>query len=134
VKLRSPRLHDAPAVAALFSATGPEPLPRSLFESAWTAPGHDAERDVRVAEHDGRIVGYAELEDAGRRHTKFRLWMRGEPGPELLRFAEHRARERAASGGRILAEAWSDDASTKETLEQAGFRLVRHSFRMGRES
>lgn len=131
--LRPPRVEDAPAVAALFGATGPELVSQSLFERAWTAPGHDAERDVRVAERDGRVVGYVEVEDAGGRHAKFRLWMRGEPGAELLPFAERRVLETAATGSRILAEAWSEDAQTKETLERAGFGLVRHSLRMGIE-
>jgi ribosomal protein S18 acetylase RimI-like enzyme len=42
-----------------------------------------------------------------------------------------RALEKAAGDSRVFASAWSEDTRAKESYTRAGFRVVRHTFRMG---
>jgi mycothiol synthase len=119
--MRPPRLEDAAAVAALTSAHSPEPFGPVWVEREWTEPGFELEQDARI--DDGRA--FAGVWSWG---TKAWLDLQGEPTPELLAWAEQRAREkglaRAHSGG------WSRATAVNGLLEQSGYRLIRKSWRM----
>lgn len=114
-------MEDAPAVAELTSAAAPEPFPVHWVEREWTEPGFDLEHDARLTED-----AYAAVWDG--RAGKAWLDFQGAPGPELVAWAEKRAREKGLVRG--LGHAWSENAHVKAALEQAGYRLIRHSYRM----
>jgi ribosomal protein S18 acetylase RimI-like enzyme len=114
-------MEDAAAVAELTSAAAPEPFPVHWVEREWTEPGFDLEQDARLTEG-----AYAAVWDG--RSGKAWLDFQGAPGPELVKWAEERAREKGLVRG--LGHAWSENAQVKATLERAGYRLIRHSYRM----
>ncbi len=130
VLLRPARLYDAAAVAAFLGGALPEPASGEVLRRHWTAPGMDLERDVVLAASDGRITGYADVDDVEERHERFFSGVFGQPLPALLDWAEQRVREAAVPGARHLYGPWSELADVTAALEERGFRLVRHSYRM----
>lgn len=119
--MRPPTMADAVAVAELTSAAAPEPFPVHWVEREWTEPGFDLAADARLT--DG---AYAAVWDG--RAGKAWLDFQGAPGPGLVEWAEARAREKGLVRG--LGHAWSENAAVKDALERAGYRLIRHSYRM----
>lgn len=119
--MRAPRMEDAPAVAAMVNVHAPEPFDVLWVEREWTEPGFDLESDARIAER-----AYAAVWDG--RGGKAYLDLQGEPSTEMLEWAESRAREKGLV--RSLGGGWSGDVPVKELLEGAGYRLVRHHYRM----
>jgi mycothiol synthase len=98
----------------------PEPADEELVRRSWTAPKVQLDRDARL-----EASSYAIVENLG----DARVWidLRGDPSPTMLDWAERRARE---VGSRLFAGAWSSNQSLLGALEQRGFGLVRHSYRM----
>lgn len=104
----------------------------------------DPARDIRVAEEDGVVVGYArtvwELLDTGERQ----YWVIAESDPErpevlaqLYDWVEQRAAEVAAShpSGVKYLIMWAPETSTRaEVLKQRGFVGFRYSAEMVRPS
>ena len=86
----------------------------------WSAPGFDPESDARLS-GDG-YVSIVRL-DGGRTW----LELHGERPEALLEWALQRAE------GRILTGAWESNEPVAGAVQAAGFRLVRHSFRMAIE-
>lgn len=120
MSLRPVRNEEAATVAALASVYAPEPQDPIWVERAWTEPGFDLERDARA--HEG---AYAVVWTEG---DKAWIDLQGDPLPELIEWAEARGREKGAA--RAFVGTWSGNAPVKMAVEQAGFRLVRHSYRM----
>ena len=118
--MRPPRLEDAPAVLAMVERYSPEPVDLVWIERAWTEPGLDLEADARLT--DDAVVT---VWDA---RGKAWLDLDGEPTPELLEWAENRAREKGLT--RALAGGWDRHESVKGLLKGAGYALIRHSWRM----
>lgn len=121
MSLRAPADEDAAAIAAMRSRFSPESFSQERLQREWSEPGFDRDRDARVA--DG---GYAAVEDFG----DGRAWieLHGErPGP-LLEWALERA-----PGNRLFCGAWEGNEAVLRAVEAAGFRLVRHSYRMATE-
>jgi len=119
--MRAPRPEDAPKVAALVNLHSPEPFDVLWVERAWGDPGFDLDADARLTKD-----AYASFWDT-RGGTAY-IDLQGEPTPELLAWVESRVRERGFV--RALAGAWDGHAAAKELFERAGYRLVRHSWRM----
>lgn len=131
VVLRPPTDADAAAIAQLLSARAPEAVTEATVRRAWSSPGVDRERDDRVAiSEGGDVVGWAGVHDLGERHEKFWVYVRGEPVQALLDWAEQRVAEVASRAARIFAGDWDGNDTLIAALEAAGFRLVRHSYRM----
>jgi ribosomal protein S18 acetylase RimI-like enzyme len=90
----------------------------------------DFERDVFVAERpSGSLVGYA---DIGLHGENVWLDLRGlepEPLQALLTEIEARAVERKPDGG-LLGYSAESDHVVRNDYENAGYRVVRHSYRM----
>lgn len=118
--MRPPRLDEAAVVAELASVHAPEPSAAMWVERAWTEPGFDLELDART--YDG---AYASVWTEG---DKTWIDLQGDPSAELIEWAETRGREKGAA--RAFVGAWSRNAPVKAAAERAGFRLVRHSYRM----
>ena len=124
--MRAPTVGDAEAIAALYAdlrTTDAEEV-RSWFRN----PTFDIERDFRVLERDGAVVGYADVhreEDrlsvdwAARDRTTSAL---------LLDWADERAREEAVE--RVRAWAWRPAGPETDVLRSRGFGPVRTSLEM----
>ena len=137
MRLRPPLDADVPEIAALLNAVserawGAPDTTDAQIRLSLSAPGVDPERDARVADEDGRIVGYVHVEPT--ESTPVRNWclVRVHPdadaaavGRELLAWAD----ERAGAG---IVRAWGPSAATEliAAFERAGMSLVRHAYRM----
>lgn len=138
VDLRPPSLEEAAEIAELANRVSDE-----LFGEAeetettvrqWlTAPELDPVHDVRLAvAEDGTLVGYADI--APHPEPKFWLDVRipmsvdDEVRDALIGWGEERAQERRASLIRALA--YDRDDPERQALERAGYKLIRHSYRM----
>ena len=118
----------------MFSASRPEPIGEAAVLRAWTAPGRELDREARVATTAaGEIVGYVDLERQPGTGEKLWMVLMGEPLDGLLDWAEQRAGELLPDGGRLLTNAWSERTDVRRTVETAGFRRVRGSYRMAIE-
>ncbi|MGH3128392.1 MAG: GNAT family N-acetyltransferase [Gaiellaceae bacterium] len=118
--LRAPRHEDAAAVAELMSRDTPEPVDAQRVLGEWTFPGVQLDKDARRGRES-----YAFVDGFGDE----RVWIdvAGRPAPELLDWAENRARE---LGSRLLSGGWMTQEALLAELERRGFRLIRTSFRM----
>jgi ribosomal protein S18 acetylase RimI-like enzyme len=118
--LRAPRHEDAAAVAELMSRDAPEPVDAKRVLGEWTFPGVQLDKDARLGRES-----YAFVDGFGDE----RVWIdvAGRPAPELLDWAENRARE---LGSRLLSGGWMNQEAVLAELERRGFRLIRTSFRM----
>jgi mycothiol synthase len=96
----------------------------------WDSPDVNFERDVLVAEGaDGSLVGYADLGIHGEH-----IWLdvRGleqEPQRALIDAIQERAAERKPRAG-LMAYISEADHLVRDLYEQAGYRVMRHSYRM----
>ncbi len=89
-----------------------------------------------VAERQGRVVGYADVQDEGAEHLRFEIDVRVDPEADgavagvLLATCEDWSRERAAPRAVARGFAASGDGDLRRALERAGYRVIRHSFHM----
>jgi mycothiol synthase len=124
--LRAPRVDDAEAIAALYAemrATDAEEV-RSWFRN----PTFDIERDFRVFERDGAVVGYA---DVHREEDRLSVdWAARDrtTSKVLLDWADERAREEAVE--RVRAWVWRPEGPEAALLRGRGFGPVRTSLEM----
>ncbi|MGH3071596.1 MAG: GNAT family N-acetyltransferase [Gaiellaceae bacterium] len=97
-----------------------------------TTPYVDVERDLRVAERDGRLIGYADVDPT--REEPPLWWCDVKVAPnedagavvaELVDWLDERAQH-----GRLRV--WTSEADTRvtEAFGSLGFEPVRHSYRM----
>ncbi|MBZ0287009.1 MAG: GNAT family N-acetyltransferase [Anaerolineae bacterium] len=145
--LRPAMLDDAPAVLEITRAcdlavTGESDESLEDLVSGWEMPGMNLENDVRViSAPDGRLVGYAIVEDAVRPVTpEIDVYIHPDFWADtldtvLMDWAEERAREaiaKAPADARVAMHAYtfSKDAYYKTVLERAGMHIIRHAFRM----
>jgi mycothiol synthase len=141
VKLRSPMLTDAEAVAALFNdasmALYGSPEVGANDVRLWLeAPDFEPEQDALVAvADDGAVVGYGDLSDASR--VGRLIWIDAqtrlgdsETADVILEELELRAEQRLAPDGRLKAFVAERNTAYAAVLEARGYALVRHSFRM----
>jgi mycothiol synthase len=94
------------------------------------------ELEIRVAEIEGRVVGYLDVERAegGRVPMDVRVhpdaWQSGVAAA-LIRSAEEWAREHAAEGDLLRAFAYEHEDFLRRALERGGYRFIRYFFLMG---
>ncbi len=147
-QLRPARLQDLPAAVTVFNAcakqvSGVEEFAVQEFESEWTEPGFDLERDTRVViAPDGALVAYCEVWDVDDPHVRIPVWGRVHPqhagkgiGTALLRWAEERACQsipQAPEGAQVVAISLmlTIDRAAGELLCSAGYQFKRHFLRM----
>ena len=136
MSLRPPRDDEFDAIIELMNrhqlaAFGEADVVADELRTWFATPTLDPRRDVRLAERDGRLVGYADTERAD---ATDRWWsdVKVDPEadieevlPELVAWLE----ERAGSG---IIRVWSaaDDARVVDAFTRLGFAPHRHSYRM----
>jgi mycothiol synthase len=138
--VRPPTLDDLGAVVDLGNAferafLGAESFTPAEIADEWRQL--DLERDAwLVFATDGRLAGYATLEDRGEERFMSDGYVHPElrglgVGGRLVDLAEERALERGAVS--VQNAIVSSDAAAVEVLEQRGYRPVRHFYRMAIE-
>lgn len=144
--IRSPRMEDVQAAYELIYACemaddGTSMFTRQDLADYWQAPDVNIETDVwLVANEHEQLIGYA---DSGHRmHVALYSDVRVHPdysnqGIEnaLLRLTEDRARQHIAeapANARVTVNSWVSHKNTSmpQVLEQAGYSMVRHHWRM----
>lgn len=135
--LRPPREEDVPKMIELMNAAS-----RAAFGTAdtteaelrrWlTSPEVDPVDDIRLAEQDGRVVGYVDVDPTGTEPVRNWCDICVHPAAEtetvaaaLVGWAEGRA-------GEGILRVWASSLATelKRSFERRGLELVRHSYRM----
>jgi mycothiol synthase len=137
VSLRAPRLDEAAAIAALINRTTEELVGESeetekTVKQWLTAPELDVDHDIRVAERESELVGYADVAP----HPEPNYWVDvrvplSEPDDirdALIGWAEARAGERG--GAKMRAFTLDADEPEIAALGRRGYALIRHSYRM----
>jgi mycothiol synthase len=121
--------------AAARAAYGEDEYGPAEFRTWLSSPKLDRARDIRVAELEGRIIGYVDVDAQG--EDPVRWWSDVKVRPdvdvdaviaELVDWVERRA-----EGG--VLRAWNPSAikGVGPAFERLGFRPVRHSYRMAIE-
>ena len=135
--LRPATPDDVPAITRLFNR-GSEELFDEADESEddirrfLTSDELDPAEDIRLAESDGEVVGYADIYPHP--HPSYWIDVRVAPsvdGPlraQLLEWTFDRVREKGAN--HLLAGAWARDEPMRRALVEAGFERTRGSYRM----
>jgi mycothiol synthase len=140
MRLRAPREEDFDAMLEVQNAGGRAAYGEDEFSAAelrrWlTSPKVDVERDVRVAEVDGRLVGYVDVDPLGSDQVRWWTSVKVHPSADadsvigaLLAWAE----KRAESG---ILRVWTPSAieGVGAAFERLGLRPCRHSYRMAIE-
>jgi mycothiol synthase len=137
VKLRPPRDGDFDAILEVVNAGGraaygEDEYGPAEFRTWLSSPKLNQETDIRLAEEDGRIVGYGDVDRQGEDPVRWWSDLKVHPDAdvdgviaELVAWAESRA-----EGGVLRAWNPSKIARVGSALERVGFRPIRHSFRM----
>lgn len=135
--LRAPDEDEFDAILELMNAHqlaafGEADLTEDELRTWLTSPSVEVERDIRVLERDGRLVGYVDVDPS---KTDPPLWwcdlklapdLDADPiVVELVGWLEERAR-----AGRLRVWTSATDARVLSAVEQLGFAPVRHSYRM----
>jgi mycothiol synthase len=146
--LRGATLDDLPEAVDMFNACsrkliGTNEVTLEGYRREWEIPILNLPEDVKVViAPDGSIAACQELWDLFDPHTRINTWGRVHPDHQerglamaMLRWAEDRARRsisRAPSGTRIALLNWVSnlDTAANRAIQQAGFNLIRHSYRM----
>jgi mycothiol synthase len=130
VAVRTPTVDEAPAITALLeehalASFGETELSEEEIRS-WL--GHQ-NFEFRVAERDGRLVGYLDvhLQESGRFPADIRT-LDAAVATLLLREAEQIGRERFASVVRSFVQ--GGDPVIRPVLEDLGWQPIRYSFQM----
>jgi GNAT superfamily N-acetyltransferase len=118
--MRPPRDGDAPFIAELFSHDSPEPMSVERIRRLLGSPLLDRERDARVTDAAVAILI--------RKGERARLDLAGEVTPELLAWAEARARE--AGVERMLSAIWDVGRANADLLESSGWSPIGVGLRM----
>ena len=135
--LRPPNDGDFDAMLALMNAHqlaafGEADVTVEELRLWLTAPSVDVERDIRLLERDGRLVGYIDVDP--NEDTPPRWWCDLKIDPqddadavagELVSWLEQRVDE-----GVLRVWTAAGDARVVGALERLGFAPVRHSYRM----
>jgi mycothiol synthase len=137
MRLRPPTTDDFEAMLEVMNAGGravygEDELSAGEFRTWLSTPKVDPERDIRVAEADGRVVGYVDVDPIGSNPIRWWTSVKAHPDAdsalvvsELVRWAEERA-------GEGVLRVWNPSAveGIGSAFERCGLRPVRHSYRM----
>jgi ribosomal protein S18 acetylase RimI-like enzyme len=133
--IRAAELRDLQAVTELFNEHsrrlhGVDDATPDEILLYWESPDVDLARDVLIAEgSDGSIVGYGDLGESGGTVWLDVRTLEADPQPALVEALERVAHEKKP-GSRLLGYVSEGDTDLRRTYEEAGFEVVRHSYRM----
>jgi mycothiol synthase len=146
VVVRAPAESETADVARVVNAAsradhGVDDVTEAEVRRWFSLPHIDVERDVFLAEEDGRVTAYVDVGDEANRGEQFWLDLYLPPdaseaaGEALLAAAERRIAELADArphdgDRRVVTWISSINERLAALLESAGFRRYRHSFRM----
>jgi mycothiol synthase len=140
MKLRPPRGEDFDAMLEVLNAGGRAVYGEDEFSSAelrtWlSSPKVDLARDVCVAEANGRIVGYADVDPLGSDPVRWWTSIKAHPEADLDAVVGELVRWVEARAGEGIVRVWNPSAieGVGPAFERLGFRPVRHSYRMAIE-
>ena len=132
VTLRTPSPGDAAAIAELLNAHahvlfGEPDLSETEVREWFTWPN----LWFRVAERDGALVGYLDVqnEDGARFNVDLRA-LAAEAVDPLLQAADSHARQLAVAGAVLRGYTAEGEESLRSAYERAGYHVIRHSFQM----
>jgi mycothiol synthase len=130
IEIRAPTADEAPAIREVIeehaqAAFGETELSEEEIRSWLTRP----KLEVRVAERDGKLVGYLDVyaEESGRFPADVRT-LDSEVAATLIAEAEAIGREQGATVVRAFVQ--GNDPVMRDVLEAAGWQPIRHSFQM----
>jgi mycothiol synthase len=137
VTLRPPREDEFDAILELMNAHqlaafGEADVSADELRTWLTAPSVEVERDIRVLERDGRLIGYADVDSS--REDPPLWWCDVKVAPdvqadeivsELVAWLDARA-----EAGRLRVWTSETDARIVAAFVSLGFEPVRHSYRM----
>jgi len=137
VTLRPPREDEFDALLELMNAHqlaafGEADYTADDFRTWLTTPYVDVERDLRVLEREGKLIGYADVDPT--RDEPPRWWCdvkvdpqadAGEVVAELVAWLDERAER-----GRLRVWTSETDLRIGRAFRELGFEPVRHSYRM----
>ncbi len=140
--LRAATEADLGAATALMNAAsrawyGVDDLTETDLKLYFDSPNVEPARDVRLADRDGTVVGYADVFDENAWHTRYWFDVRLHPteGDEavaaaLVGWLEARAAGEAKPGAFLRGFVQAENEAAKRVLEEKGYALIRHSYRM----
>jgi mycothiol synthase len=99
------------------------------LQQYWESPDVDFPDDVLVAERQGTLVGYADIGSWGEHAWLDLRGLDSEPLHPLLAAIEARAAEKKP-GANLIGYLEENDQVAREVVDRAGYRVIRHSFRM----
>jgi mycothiol synthase len=137
MKLRPPREDDFDAMLEVLNAGGraaygEDELSADELRTWLSAPKVDPGSDIRVAEIDGSVVGYVDVDPIGSDPVRWWTSVAAHPDAdipavvaELVGWAEQRA-------GEGILRVWnpSEIEGMGLAFERCGLRAIRHSYRM----
>jgi mycothiol synthase len=133
--VRPARMDEVEAAAMLLNEHshrlhGVDDLVPAELLQYWESPDVDFERDVLIAEGaGGSLVGYADLGVQGGHVWLDVRGLEPEPVQALLGAIEARAAEKKPGAG-LLAYISERDHVARDLYERAGYRVLRHGYRM----
>lgn len=133
--IRAAKLDDLRAVTELFNEHsrrlhGVDDATAEEILQYWESPDVYLDRDVLVAEgSDGAIVGYGDVGEFGDTIWLDVRTLDVEPQRALVEALEHVAGEKKP-GCRLFGYVTEGDTGLRFTFEEAGYEVVRHSYRM----
>ena len=132
ISVRTPTVEDSGAIAELLNEHS-----RALYGRTDLSEGEIREWFkwphlwFGLAEHDGALVGYADVSNEDGRWFNIDLRaLERDAVDVLLPAAESYIREHAREGAIVRGYTGADERMLAEAYEPAGFRVVRHSFQM----
>jgi mycothiol synthase len=140
--LRPPAAGEAGAITDLFNAAtrvmyGVDELTEAEIQRWLDSPTVEPARDIRLAERDGTVVGYADVYDENVQHRRYWFDVRVHPdhGDEgaaraLVRWLVARTDGEREPGAFMRGFVHERNELVRRVLEEEGYRLIRHSYRM----
>jgi ribosomal protein S18 acetylase RimI-like enzyme len=137
VTLRPPEEHEFAAVLDLMNAHqlaafGEADVTAGELRTWLTSPSVEVDRDIRVLEQDGRLVGYVDVDCNGADPP---LWwcdfkLLPEVDEDAIAAELDGWLEQRVDAGRLRVWTSATDARVISALERLGFAPARHSYRM----
>jgi len=134
VSVRPAKLSELETVAELLNEHsrrihGTENTTVAQLQLYWKSPDVEFPDDVLIAEKHGALVGYADIGVWGEHAWLDLRGLEPEPLHPLLAAIEARAGEKKP-GLNLIGYTEENDQFAREAFDRAGYRVIRHSFRM----
>ena len=140
MKLRPPRDEDFNQIVELLNAStraayGEDQYSAEEVRQWLTSPKVEPERDIRLAEDNGRLIGYVDVDPQGAAPVRWWSDVRVQPDVDADAVARALVRWDEERAGEGILRVWTPSAveAMGAAYQRLGFRPVRHSYRMAIE-